>query len=84
MDDENVLHLKGKGRKEKEPKPVITYPWTLDSEIVDSQRHLTDVEGVLEHEMDKKVYVDRGYNVLNRGAKAIKSVWLWAIMPLEN
>ena len=71
-----MLHLKGKGRKAKEPKPVYTYPWTLDADIVDSQRHLNDVEGVLEHQMDKRVFVDRGFNVLNRGARAIKSVWL--------
>ena len=42
-DDENVLNLKGEPRKFKEPPPVITYPWTLDSDIVDSQSHLEDV-----------------------------------------
>ena len=47
--DEDVLHLKGKGRKAKDPPPVYHYPWTLDADIVDSQRHLDDVETGLEH-----------------------------------
>ena len=49
VDDENVLNLKGKKRTAKDPPPVFTYPWTLDADIVDSQKHLDDVEGVLEH-----------------------------------
>ena len=76
QNDEDVLHLKGKGRKYKEPKDKITYPWTLDSDIIDSQRHLEDVQGKLEHTMDERVYRDRGYAVLNRGYKAIKSTYL--------
>ena len=76
VNDEDVLNLKGKKRTAKDKPEVFTYPWTLDSDIVDSQKHLDDVQGELEHEMDKVVYQDRGYKVLNRGYKAIKSWYL--------
>ena len=74
--DEDVLNMRGSGRKAKEEKPVITYPWTLDSDIIDSQQHLEDVQGIVEHEMPKHIYWDRGYEMLNRGSKAIKSWYL--------
>ena len=54
--DEDVLNLKGHGRKKKKEKDVYTYPWTLDSDIVDSQKHLSDVEGILEKPLDLKIY----------------------------
>ena len=74
--DEDVLNLKGKPRKQKDKPDVFTYPWTLDADIVDSQKHTEDVEGVLDHTMDKEAYRDRAYRILNRGYKQIKSWYL--------
>ena len=71
-----MLHLKGKGRKYKDPPPVYKYEWRLDDDIVDSQRHTENVEEQLDKQMDYKSFWDRGYNILNSGDKAIKSVYL--------
>ena len=46
-DDDLVLNMKGKGRKYKDPPDVYTYPWRLDDDIVDSQKHLEDTQGLL-------------------------------------
>ena len=44
--DEDVMNLKGKGRKHKDPPDVYTYPWTLEPEMVDSAKHLEESEGL--------------------------------------
>ena len=76
VNDEDVLNLKGKKRTAKEKPPVYTYPWTLDSDIVDSQKHLGDVEDILDKKLETHVYEDRGYRTLNSGDRAIKSWYL--------
>ena len=47
VDDENVMNLKGEARKAKKKPDVYTYPWTLDSDVVDSAKHLADTEKVV-------------------------------------
>ena len=37
--DEDVMNMSGKDLKKKK-KDAVTYPWKLDSDIVDSQNHL--------------------------------------------
>ena len=74
--DEDVLNWKSPHRTAKKKPQVFTYPWTLDSEIVDSQKHIDDVEKVLDKEFEHKDYRDRAYNILNYGHKAIKSNYL--------
>ena len=41
-DDEDVLNMGGNGRTKKgRPPPVkYTYPFTIDSDVIDTQRHL--------------------------------------------
>ena len=41
-DDEDVLNMGGIGRTKKvRPPPVkYTYPFTIDSDVIDTQRHL--------------------------------------------
>ena len=54
--DEDVLNLKGDPRKAKKKPDVYTYPWKLDSDIVDSQKHLDDVQGTLKREFGVEGY----------------------------
>ena len=75
-DDENVLNLAGKPRKAKKKPDVYTYPWTLDADIVDSQKHLKDSETVNKREFGVEGYQDRGLGILNSGDKHIKSWYL--------
>lgn len=49
--DDTVLHLAGEKRKFKKPPPVYKYPWTLDSDIVDSQNNLRNVESEQSHQL---------------------------------
>ena len=55
-DDDLVLNLKGKERGWKKPPPTYTYPWTLDSDVVDTAKHLEDTEGLL-----KKQFTQEGW-----------------------
>ena len=44
-DDEEILNMGRLGRKKKkDEEPEPTYPWTLEPEMVDSAKHLEDVE----------------------------------------
>ena len=54
--DEDVMNLAGEPRKAKKSPDVYTYPWKLDNDIVDSQKHLDDTEGVM-----KKKFGVEGY-----------------------
>ena len=74
--DEDVLNMKGLGRKYKKPSPELKYEYKLDSDIIDSQKHTDDVEELLEKKFEKKDFRDRAYNILNYGSKAIKSWYL--------
>ena len=75
-DDDLVMHLKGKGRKWKKPDPVLKYEWNLDPEVVDSAKHLEDVESAMSQKLSAEGYQDRGRAILNSGDRAIKSPYL--------
>ena len=73
--DEDVLNIGAPRRRtEKKPDPEITYPWTLDEDVIHTQKHLADVEA----KMNKKFtsYQDRGFTILNSGDAGIKSPFL--------
>ena len=74
--DEDVLHLDSKRRHDKKEKDVIKYEWTLDSDIVDSWKHLGYIEKLKDKQLDYKSYWDRGYEILNSGDRAIKSYYI--------
>ena len=74
--DEDVMNLKGDPRKAKKKPDVYTYPWKLDSDVVDSQKHLKDTEGLLKKDFGVEGYQDRGLGILNSGDKHIKSWYL--------
>ena len=74
--DEDVLNMKGRKRKYKKPPAEIKYEWRLDDDILDSQKHTEDVEGLLDKKYEPKGYRDRAYEILNSGVKAIKSTYL--------
>eukprot|EP00356_Strombidium_inclinatum_P008250 CAMPEP_0170492442 /NCGR_PEP_ID=MMETSP0208-20121228/12256_1 /TAXON_ID=197538 /ORGANISM="Strombidium inclinatum, Strain S3" /LENGTH=128 /DNA_ID=CAMNT_0010768177 /DNA_START=23 /DNA_END=406 /DNA_ORIENTATION=+ len=71
--DDVVLNLKGKPRKVKPAPPVVTYPWTLDEDVVSTQDSISDVEGGMGSQFSKQGWWDRGFAILNSGEKAIKS-----------
>jgi len=50
------MNLAGDPRKAKKKPDVYTYPWTLDSDVVDSAKHLKDVEATM-----KKTFGVEGY-----------------------
>ena len=64
-EDDLVLNLKGQKRKFKKPPPVYKYPWTLDSDIVDSQANLSKTESTMSHQLTGKTYNDRALKLLN-------------------
>ena len=75
--DECILDIKaclGDGKKKKKDGP-LRYPWTLDSDIVDSQKHLGDVEAK-QGAFSVEGYQDRGLKILNSGNKDIKNWYL--------
>ena len=53
--DEDVLNMTWDDKKKKK-KDKLTYPWTLDSEIVDSQKHLEDIEKKLGSKFTEEGY----------------------------
>ena len=67
-------------RTEKEPVKRVTYPFELEDDIKDSQRHLNETEALAGQqfgESDKNAYLDRGYNILNDGGPVkVKSIYL--------
>ena len=74
--DEDVMNLAGDPRKAKKKPDVYTYPWTLDSDVVDSAKHLKDVEATMKKTFGVEGYQDRGLGILNSGDKHIKSWYL--------
>ena len=76
VDDENVMNLKGDPRKAKKKPDVYTYPWKLDSDVVDSAKHLADTEKVVGKQFGQEGWQDRGLAILNSGDRHIKS---WAL-----
>ena len=76
--DECILDIKaciGDYKKKKDDKENLRYPWTLDSDIVDSQRHLKDIEGKIAP-FGEEGYQDRGLKILNSGDRDIKNWYL--------
>ena len=57
-EDECILDIKaclGDYKKKKDKGP-LRYPWTLDSDIVDSQKHLGDIETKLGNKFSEEGY----------------------------
>ena len=79
--DDQIMNI-GNALRRTESPPVkrVTYPFELEDDIKDSQRHLKEVEatgGQEFGETDKSAYLDRGYNILNAGGPVkMKSIYL--------
>ena len=43
-------------KKAKKAKPTITYPWTLDPEVLSTQKSLPDVEAKLGKKLGKDAW----------------------------
>ena len=70
-DDDTVLSKWTKHKRTyKEPVKRVTYPFEIDDEIKDSQRHMAEAEttvGQTFGENDVSAYMDRGTNIINGG-----------------
>ena len=70
-DDDTILSKWTKKRRtEKDAVKRVTYPFELDDDIKDSQRHMGEAEtsvGQTFGENDKNAYLDRGTNIINAG-----------------
>ena len=64
-------------RTEKAEPERVKYDFTLEDEILDSQRHLKKTEEGLGKEFGKDGYQDRGYAIINSSSdKRVKSRYL--------
>ena len=70
-DDDTILSKwTDKKRTAKDKVKRVTYPFELDDDIKDSQRHMGEAEtsvGQTFGENDRNAYLDRGLNIINAG-----------------
>ena len=77
MDDTVVpREYHGKQKIKREVNKYVPREWSLDSDVVDTQKHLDDIEAEFKEPLSVKGYQDRGYAILNSGDAAIKSTYL--------
>ena len=77
-EDDAIMNLGRNGKKKikREVNKYVPKEWTLDSDVVDTQKHLDDIEAEFKEPLSVKGYQDRGYAILNSGDAAIKSTYL--------
>ena len=51
-------------KKKKEPKPVITYPWNYDEDVVETKKSLETAEGIVGTKLDKSAVKDGGLGMI--------------------
>ena len=77
--DDFVVNLRNddiRGKNWLDAAPHIDYSSTLDSDVVDTQKHLADIEAQFKEKLSEEGYADRGYGILNSGDRAIKGLYL--------
>ena len=62
--DEDVLNMDAFPKKLKKKKPVITYPWSLDEDAVETADSLKLAEDMVKHKLDKESVRDGGLGMI--------------------